>query len=95
MDAFFLRAGGRQKTDKPQNRRLTMSIDRIPQRPMSFNPEAVELMGLAYEATLRSLRVTVKGDPLALFVAKRIIGLAGRGMRDPDAMQEAVLRNLH
>jgi len=52
-------------------------------------------MGLAYENVLKSLDVHDAADPLKAVVAKRVIEFAKLGFRDPDAISDAVLKELH
>jgi hypothetical protein len=73
---------------------ILMAIYRLLERDASFGPEAVKAMAVAYEAILRSLRLADRSDPMTVIVAKKIIDAAKTGLRDPGALQEAVLKEL-
>ena len=42
---------------------------------------------------LRALRIHDRSNPTVMLIAKRIIDLARRGQRDPDVLQDAVLKS--
>jgi hypothetical protein len=49
----------------------------------AFNPEEVTMLRAVFEDTLRALKLVDRSDPVTLLIAKKIIGLARRGERDP------------
>jgi hypothetical protein len=68
-----------------------------PEMPMSasdeheqeaFGPDAIAVLAVALEDTLRQLRLVDRNDPAATMVAKKIIELARRGERDPIRLRE-------
>jgi hypothetical protein len=60
-------------------------------RDSTFEPEAVEAMGRAYEDLLVDLRLVDRNDPFTEIVAKEILKIAGRGERDAGAIRAKVL----
>ncbi len=61
----------------------------------AFEPEVVRAMSVAFDDVCRSLKLRPRSDPAAEVVAKKIIELAQRGVRDPDALSARVLQELH
>lgn len=61
---------------------------------ISFNamPSIPTLMSAAYEGACKALGLADRSDPLTQLVAKKIIGLATRGERDPERICAEVLR---
>jgi len=51
-------------------------------------------MGLAYEAILKELKLHDRDDPLCEIVAKQIIELARRGMRDPEQLASSCIKEM-
>ena len=60
-------------------------------RDTTFEPEAVQAMGRAYEDLLGDLGLADRNDPLTEFVAREILKIAGRGERDAAAIRAKVL----
>ena len=60
----------------------------------SFEPEAVEAMGHAYEALLGDLGLVDRNDPFTEIVAKEIVKVASRGARNPAEIGAVVLATL-
>ena len=52
----------------------------------AFSPEEIAVLVIAYEATLKKLALVDRDDPLTRMVAKKIIELAERGVRDPGQL---------
>ena len=52
----------------------------------AFEPEIIETMSAAYVAACDALHLKVSDDPATRFVAEKVINLAQRGIRDPDAV---------
>jgi len=60
----------------------------------TFEPEAVEAMGRAYEDLLTDLRLADRNDPFAETVAKEIVRIASRGVRSATELRAEVLTTL-
>jgi hypothetical protein len=67
----------------------------MPIRPFldgaKFDPEAVRVMGIAYEMVRAALRITDRGDPANEIIAKKVIEIAKAGDLNPDVLCELVL----
>jgi hypothetical protein len=61
----------------------------------AFDPEVVREMSAAFDAACRTLGLSQRTDPASEAVAKKIIELAQRGVRDSAALSERVLRELN
>jgi hypothetical protein len=59
-----------------------------------FDPEAMRVMGVAFEAVCAALRIDDRSTPAAAAAASKIIGLALRGERDPDQLCAQALSDL-
>jgi hypothetical protein len=55
-------------------------------RGQPFEPEAIKAMGIAFDRSCEALGLSKRRDRATEMVAKQIIELAERGVRDPDAM---------
>ncbi len=53
----------------------------------AFDPELVKAMGAAFAKTCKAFDLNDRADPITAVVAKKIIELAERGLRNPTAMQ--------
>jgi hypothetical protein len=60
----------------------------------AFEPEVIETMSAALVATCDTLHLKVGDEPAARFVAGKVIELAQRGVRDPDALRTMTLNEL-
>jgi hypothetical protein len=60
----------------------------------SFGPEEVSRLNLAFEATLRSLHLVDRNDPIAEMVAKKIIEIGREGFDDPAQISARAIREL-
>jgi len=60
----------------------------------AFEPEIIETMSAAYVAACDALHLKVSDDPATRFVAEKVINLAQRGIRDPDALRTMTLKEL-
>ena len=60
----------------------------------AFDPEVVAAMSAAFDKARTSLRLRPGSNPASEAVAKKIIELAQRGVRDPDALFDRALREL-
>jgi hypothetical protein len=67
----------------------------MPMRPyldgQKFDPEAIRVMGLAFEMALVALRLADRGDLANEVIAHKIIDLAKAGERNPEQLCEGVL----
>jgi hypothetical protein len=52
----------------------------------TFDPDLTDAMGLAFEKACRSLRDIDHASRLKEIAARKIVELASRGERDPDAL---------
>jgi len=64
----------------------------VPIRPLLenqvFGPDEIRVLTTAFEDTLRTLRLTNRGDPVTEIIARKIIELAQQGERDPVQLRE-------
>ena len=58
------------------------------------DPETRRLMGLAFELTQVTLRLSDRNDPIVQLIAERIIELAKTGERDPERLCDHALASL-
>jgi hypothetical protein len=58
----------------------------------AFNPEEVTMLRDVFEDTLRALKLVDRSDPVTLLIAKKIVGLARRGERDPARLRQAAVQ---
>ena len=73
--------------------KMTIEYPLLPRH--SFDPEACDIMGLAYEKVLKSLDMHDAADPRTAVVARKVIEFAKLGFRDPHAISDAVLKEFH
>ena len=59
-----------------------------------LGPEEIEILVAAYEHTLRVLRLVDRSDPLTELVARKIIGVAQTGLKDPVKISAQALKEL-
>ena len=67
-----------------------MPIDRIPENA-AFDPDAVNALTSAFEATCAALSLVDRNDPRTEIIAKKIMEHAQRGERDPIRLRELVV----
>ena len=60
----------------------------------AFEPEVIETMSAAFVAACEALHLKVGDDPTTRLVAEKVIELAQRGIRDPDALRTMTLKEL-
>ena len=60
----------------------------------TFEPEAVEVMGRAYEDLLGDLGLADRNDPFTEIVAKEIVKIASRGVRSATEIRVQVFTTL-
>ena len=70
-----------------------MPINRLLNRG-AFGPDEIAVLSTAFEAALRELKLVDRTDPVAEWVAKRIIELASQGERDPDRLREGAVKDM-
>ena len=63
-------------------------------RQSTFEPEHAQALGVAFEATLVAFGLTDRSDPLVSMIAKKIIELGRRGLRDPEQIRQQAIREL-
>jgi len=63
-------------------------------RQSSFEPEHAQALGVAFESTLAALGLTDRNDRIVSIVAKKIIELGERGLRDPEQLRQQAIREL-
>jgi hypothetical protein len=70
-----------------------MAIYRLLQNsPMG--PEEIAVLTQAYELTLKKLDLVDRSDPITQIVAKKIIEVGQRGVRDPEQLASLALKEL-
>lgn len=70
-----------------------MAIYRLLQKaPMG--PEEIAVLTEAYEATLKKLRLVDRSDPITELIAKKIIEIGQRGVRDPEQVSAIATKEL-
>ena len=70
-----------------------MAIYRLLQNaPMG--PEEIAALTEAYEATLKKLRLADRSDPITQLIAKKIIEVGQRGIRDPEQISALAIKEL-
>lgn len=70
-----------------------MAIYRLLQK-LPLGPEEIEVLSEAYELTLRNFGLVDRNDPITEMVAKKIVELGQRGVRDAQQMAELATREL-
>ena len=70
-----------------------MTIRRLLQNS-SVSPEEVVRLRIAYQKTLHGLHLVDRNDPVSEIVAKRVIQVAGTGVRDPAQICKIALKEL-
>jgi len=61
-------------------------------RNSAFDPDHARAMGDAFELALNDLGLRDRSDPLVETVAKKIIELGRRGIRDPERLRDQAIR---
>jgi len=59
-----------------------------------LGPEEIAVLTEAYEATLRKLGLVDRNDPIAEIIAKKIIELGQRGVRQAEQLIELAIKEL-
>ena len=60
----------------------------------AFGPDEIERLVMAYEQTLRALRLTDRNDPITQLVAEKIIAIGRMGIEDPAEITKLALKQL-
>ena len=63
-------------------------------RGQAFDPELVNAMAAAFSETCDALGLTKRADPITTLVAEKIIELAERGLRNPNAIHRMAMTEL-
>ncbi len=67
----------------------------MPIRPylqgQAFDPDAIRVMGIAFENACKKLGILNKHDAVTKIVARTVIDMAQRGFRDSDSLTPAVM----
>jgi hypothetical protein len=63
-------------------------------RQSAFEPEDIARLSSAYEDVLRQLHLTDRTDPVTETVARAVIDVAQRGLKDPKLICAAVIEQL-
>jgi hypothetical protein len=71
-----------------------MSITSFISPDISFDPEATQAMGFAFDEARRVLGLTDKVDAVTRLLADRIVDLASAGERDPIRLRDRALKYL-
>jgi len=68
----------------------------VPIRPFlagqAFEPELIERMSAAFVSACEALRLELRDDPATRLVARTVIDLAERGLRDIETLVDMTLR---
>jgi hypothetical protein len=60
----------------------------------AFGPEDIERLVMAYEQTLRALRLKDRNDPITQLVAEKIITIGRTGIEGPAEISKLALKQL-
>ena len=58
----------------------------------AFEPADIERLAMAYEQTLRALRLKDRSDPITQLVAEKIIAIGRLGIEDPAEISKLALK---
>jgi hypothetical protein len=70
-----------------------MAIYRLLQNS-PLGPEEISVLADAYERTLRALGLVDRNDPVTEMVAKKIIEIGQRGVREPKRLSDLAVKEL-
>jgi hypothetical protein len=70
-----------------------MAIYRLLQNS-PLGPEEIAILTDAYERTLRTLSVVDRNDPLTEMIARKVIELGQRGVREAKQLSELAIKEL-
>jgi hypothetical protein len=60
----------------------------------AFGPDEIVILTTAFERALKTLRLIDRSDPATEIVARKIIQLAGQGVRDPELLLQRTVQSL-
>ena len=60
----------------------------------AFEPADIERLAMAYEQTLRALRLKERNDPITQLVAEKIVAIGRLGIEDPAEISKLALEEL-
>jgi hypothetical protein len=60
----------------------------------AFGPDEIVILTTAFEGALKTLRLVDRTDPATEIVARKIIQLAGEGVRDPEHLLQLTVQSL-
>jgi hypothetical protein len=84
---------GEQLTDFTNETKRQASAPTTPfLRGQAFDPETIEAMGKAFVTTCEKLGLSERDDALTELVARNIIELAQRGLKNPTALHLATMK---
>jgi hypothetical protein len=63
-------------------------------RGQAFDPETIQVMGVAFENTCQALGLRETTDPITTLVARTVIEMAQRGIKGADRLTDAVLKEI-
>jgi hypothetical protein len=72
---------------------IAMAIYRLLQNS-PLGPEEIAVLSDGYERTLRKLGLVDRNDPIAEIIARKIIELGQRGVRDAKQLTELAIKEL-
>jgi len=72
-----------------------MPIYELLERQGSFEPEQMAMLCTVFEDVLQTIGLVDRQDPRADMVAKRLIGIATAGVRDPVRLKHLVVQACH
>jgi hypothetical protein len=75
-------------------RNVIMPIRRLLKDDGLAGPEDVERLNRAYSYALRSLHLVDRNDPITEIVAKKVIEVGAKGVRDPSEISEIAVKQL-
>ena len=59
----------------------------------AFGPDEIVILTTAFERALKALRLIDRSDPATEIVARKIIQLAGQGVRDPELLLQRTVQS--
>jgi hypothetical protein len=72
-----------------------MPIYELLKRQGSFEPEQVAMLCTVFEDVLQTIGLVDRQDAMAEMVAKKLIGIAAAGVREPDRLKHLVVQACH
>jgi hypothetical protein len=75
------------------HRNCAMPIYRLLQN-VPMGPEEIARLTTAYEETLRTIGLVDRNDPITEMIARKIIEIGQRGVRDPMLLSELTIKEM-